>query len=141
MTPFLDTSVLVKRYVDEPGSITVRRLLRRMTPAVARITYAELAAVIARAAREKVIDERHRDGILARLDEDFASFTVVEIRRAMLGVVPVLVVQHALRGYDAVQLAAALAIRHEGGAVAFWSTDDDLITAARAEGLQGVLPA
>jgi hypothetical protein len=54
--------------------------------------------------------------------------------------VPGLVVRHALRGYDAVQLAAALAIRHEGGAVAFWSTDGDLVAAAQAEGLQGVVP-
>lgn len=131
----------MKRYVEEPGSTSVRRLLRRTRPAVARITYAELAAVIARAAREEVIDESQRDAILARLDGDFASFTVVEIRRATLRIVPGLVVQHALRGYDAVQLAAALAIRREGGAVAFWSTDGDLITAARAEGLHGVVPA
>ena len=88
-----------------------------------------------------MIDERHRDAILVRLDGDFASFAVVEVRRATLRIVPALVVQHALRGYDAVQLAAALAIRREGGAVAFWSTDTDLITAARAEGLQGVVPA
>ena len=100
-----------------------------------------LAAAINRAAREDVIDEKHRDAILARLEGDFASFTVVEIRPATLRIVPGLVVQHALRGDDAVQLAAALAIRREGGAVAFWSTDGDLITAARAEGLQGVVPA
>ena len=131
----------MKRYVEEPGSASVRRLLRRTRPAVARITYAEVAAAVARAAREDVIDQRHRDTILGRLDGDFASFTVVEIRRATLRMVPALVVQHVLRGYDAVQLAAALMIRREGGAVAFWSTDSDLITAARAEGLHGVVPA
>src|SRR5207302_4844891 len=94
LTAFLDTSALVKRYVEEPGSASVRRLLRRTSPAVGRVTYAELAAVIARAAREEVIDERYRDAILARLDGDFASFTVVEVRRATLRIVPVLVVHH-----------------------------------------------
>jgi predicted nucleic acid-binding protein len=49
---FLDTSVLVKRYVTEKGSDQVRRLLRRdVEIAVARITEAKAYAAIARAVR------------------------------------------------------------------------------------------
>ena len=48
--------------------------------------------------------------------------------------------QHGLRGYDAVQLAAALglhAVRHMGGLppMTFVSADSDLNTAAQTEGL------
>jgi predicted nucleic acid-binding protein len=140
MTPFLDSSALVKRYVAEAGSATVRALLRRSHPVVARVTYAEVAAAIARASREGLIDLTHRDAILGRLDEDFARLTVIEIRAATLRLVPELVTRHPLRGYDAVQLAAALTVRSRGATVCFWSSDATLVTAARAEGLQGNVP-
>jgi uncharacterized protein len=138
--PFLDTSALAKRYIDEPGTPMVRAVLRRATAAACRITFAELSAAVARAAREGVIEQPRRDRILARLEADFAKLTIVEIRRGMLSPVPDLVVRHALRGYDAVQLAAAIALRQAGAAVSFWSTDARLVAAAQAEGLQGVVP-
>jgi predicted nucleic acid-binding protein len=72
LTRFFDTSALAKRYVSEPGSAQVRATLR--THAVgARITYAELAASVARANRMGAISEAQRDAILARLAADFAS--------------------------------------------------------------------
>ena len=119
----------------------VRELLRRSRPIVARVTFAELAAGLARAAREAVIDDAQRDAVLARLDVDFSEFTVIEIKKAMLRRVPELVVRHPLRGFDAVQLAAALLARHEGTAISFWSADANLVAAARAEGLRGVVPS
>jgi len=140
LTPFLDASALVKRYISEPGSMMVRDLFRRVRPAVTRISYAELAASIARAAREGVIEAEQRDSVLDRLDADFAELTVIEVRRSLVERVPVLVVRHPLRGYDAVQLAAALAVREHGAAVTFWSADEALTAAARVEGLRAVVP-
>jgi predicted nucleic acid-binding protein len=133
---YLDTSALVKRYVLEPGSRTVREIVRRRTVAVSRIAYAELASAVARLQREGELDARGRDQILARLDEDFASFTVVEVRPAIVRRVPALVVQRALRGYDAVHLASALAVRDQGAALTFWSADRALVGAATSFGLK-----
>jgi len=48
LIPFLDTSALVKRYVSEKGSDTVRSLFRRGRPAVVRIAYAEVASALGR---------------------------------------------------------------------------------------------
>jgi predicted nucleic acid-binding protein len=45
---YFDTSALVQRYMEEAGSCTVRSVLRRGYAAVARITYAELLATVAR---------------------------------------------------------------------------------------------
>jgi predicted nucleic acid-binding protein len=118
----------------------VRAVLRRASVVVCRVTFAELAAAIGRAEREGVIDHRRRDAILGRLDADFSKLTIVEIRRATLVRVPAIVVKHALRGYDSVQLAAALAVQRAGSAVSFWSTDSHLVGAAQAEGLHGVIP-
>jgi uncharacterized protein len=137
MIYFLDTSALVKRYLTEPGSGQVRAIFRRRRPiAVARIASAELAAAVARQHREGAVTETSRDTILARLNRDFAQMTVVEVRAAMLSRVPALVVRWPLRGYGAVQLAAALTLHATGVSTTFWSSDANLVAAALGEGLR-----
>jgi uncharacterized protein len=134
---FLDTSALVKRYVAERGSSEVRRRFRSGTVAAARIAYAELAAALARRHRERGLTADALESILKRLDGDFSKLVVVEIRAALIARVPDLVRKHPLRGYDAVQLAAALSLRARG-AVELWATDGALLDAARGEGLRVV---
>lgn len=114
----------------------MREIVRKRTVAVSRIAYAELASAVARLEREGELDVNARDQILARLDADFASFTVVEVRPAVVRRVPALVVKTPLHGYDAVHLASAIAIRDQGAALTFWSADRALITAATAFGLK-----
>jgi predicted nucleic acid-binding protein len=74
---FFDTSALVKRYVEEPGSTMVRAALRAHAVVAARVTLAEAAAAVTRAARAGAIAEEQRDVILARLPMDFAKLQVV----------------------------------------------------------------
>ncbi len=65
MIHYLDTTALVKRYISESGSRSVRDLFRRGKPlAVARIAYVELAAALCRLRREKLLTERDQDRIL-----------------------------------------------------------------------------
>lgn len=137
MIHFLDTSALVKRYVAEPGSSEVRRRFRSGTVGAARIAYAELAAALARRRRERGLTAAAFESILERLDEDFAQLVIVEIRPALVARVPSLVRTYPLRGYDAVQLAAALTLRARG-AVELWAADGALLDAARSEGLRVV---
>jgi predicted nucleic acid-binding protein len=82
------------------------------------------------------VTETNRDAILARVHRDFAQMTVVEVRGAMLARVPALVVRWPLRGYDAVQLAAALTLHATGASTTFWSSDGNLVAAAFGEGLR-----
>jgi predicted nucleic acid-binding protein len=138
---FFDTSALVKRYVEELGSPMVRVALRNHAVVVARITLAEAAAAVARAARAGALTQGQRDVILARLPEDFAKLQVVEVRSALVARVPALVVRYPLRAYDAVQLAAALSVRQTGSAVEMWCADGDLAAAARGEGFHVVTPS
>ncbi len=140
MIDFLDSSALVKRYAAEPGSAMIRRLCARGEIAVARITYAEVAGALARAAREGAFDEDVRDALLDRLGDDLDAFQTVEIRRAVVWRTRELVIRHALRGYDAVQLACALVMHERGGSVRFWSADARLVAAAQAEGLRAAIP-
>jgi uncharacterized protein len=141
LTRFFDTSALAKRYISESGSQRVRETLRSHPVTVARIAYAELAASVARSCRLAVITEAQRDAILGRIGSDFSLLTIVEIRPALLAFVPALVVRHPLRGYDAVQLAAALGLHATGPSVEFWSADATLCQAAAAEGLRVVNPS
>jgi predicted nucleic acid-binding protein len=137
MIYFLDTSALVKRYVAEAGSPLVRGLFaRRRMVAVSRIAFAEVAAAAARRRREGALSAHQHARLLDRLEADFSSFVVVEVRQATLGAVPGLCARHPLRAYDAVQLAAALTLRRASPAVDFWTTDHALGRAARAEGLR-----
>ena len=137
MIYFLDTSALVKRYVTEPGSEQVRRLLRRKVDiALARITEAEAYAAIARAVRMNVLAEDDRERVFEQIAEDIAAARVVEIRRSIVSAVRDLVVRWPLRGYDAIQLSCALRLQSENLAVAFWCADDELANAARGEGMR-----
>jgi uncharacterized protein len=138
---FFDTSALVKRYVDEPGSTMVRAAIRTHAAVVVRVTLAEAAAAIARAARSGAITDEQRDVILGRLPEDLAKLQVVEVRPALVARVLTLVVRYPLRAYDAVQLAAAITVRQTGIAVEVWCADGDLAAAALAEGFRVVIPS
>jgi predicted nucleic acid-binding protein len=140
VTRFFDTSALAKRYLSEPGTPMVRATLRVHTVVVARVTFAELAASVARAARMAAITEAQRDAILARVTLDFSRLQVIELRASMLAGIPELVVRHPLRGYDAIQLATALHVHASGTSVEFWTTDEALRAAAIAEGLRVVVP-
>jgi predicted nucleic acid-binding protein len=138
---YFDTSALAKRYMEEPGSRTIRSVLRRGYAAVVRITYAELLAAVARACHLGAITAKHRSAFFARIEEDFGDLTIVEVRPPVLRRVPELVTRYPLRGYDAVQLAAALTIQDRGGSVRFWSADAQLVEAAEAEGLRAMVPS
>ena len=140
MIRFFDTSAFVKRYVDEPGSAMVRAALRTHTIAVARATFAEAAAAVARASRLGVMNDAQRDVILDRLPVDFSRLSVIEMRRAVVERVPTLVTRYPLRGYDAIQLASALTLRQTGLAVEVWCADGVLLEAAAAEGCHVVKP-
>jgi predicted nucleic acid-binding protein len=119
----------------------VREALRAHAVVVARVTLAEAAAAVARAARLGAITEAQRDAILGRLPRDFSHLQVIEIRPALVARVPSLVTRYPLRAYDAIQLAAASTLRQTGTAVEIWCADGELLAAAVAEGFRVVAPS
>jgi predicted nucleic acid-binding protein len=138
---FLDTSVLTKRYAEESGSSRVRELFRkRARIVVSRVTFAEICAALARKERDGEISRSQADAVFARLVDDFRALTVIEVRGGILDDLPELVRRHPLRGYDAVQLACALAAASGKAAVTFWCSDRVLVRAAAAEGLRTTQP-
>jgi len=141
---FVDSSALVKRYVQEAGTRWVRNLTRRNTSHLiylARITAVEVTSAVARRREGRTLTPQKASSILYRFRKHLAArYTVIEITPALLDTAMKLANTHALRAYDAVQLAVALEVRrrHQDaglGPVTLVSADRDLNTAAIAEAL------
>ncbi len=142
---YLDSSALVKRYADELGSVWVRWITdpqARHTILLAEITLAEVAAALAAKQRSPGgITQEQRDRILSRFLQDCEEhFLLLPIDRPVLDRAVELTQRHRLRGYDAVQLAAALVASETVRSQdifppIFVAADNYLITAATAESL------
>jgi predicted nucleic acid-binding protein len=143
-TYFFDSSALAKRYVSETGTTWVQSLA---DPAagndvyVARLTLVELVSAITRRKRNGDLTPATSAGAISDVRADFASdYQVIEITTALVAQAEALAEKHALRGYDAVQLAAALQVSAAYVAtrqplVTLISGDLDLNAAGMAEGL------
>lgn len=142
---YLDSSALVKRYLTETGSAWVRGLADPSTGqaiSIAGITRVEVAAALAARHRSQGgITGAERDGIVRLLAKHCRDeYALIPASDAILDLAVELTQRHRLRGYDAVQLATALAAGLALGAadmpgLTFVAADTDLIAAARAEGL------
>ena len=142
MIYYVDSSVLVKRYVDVPGSSDLRTLMERWRQlATSALTLVEIRSALARMVREERFTRDEVAVILARVDRTVPSMEIVEPRGQTLAVAGELVSRHPLRAYDAVQLASALRVATTTQRpVTFACSDAPLRTAAAAEGLR-TLPA
>jgi predicted nucleic acid-binding protein len=132
---FYDSSALAKHYMREPGSERVEALLNEgVLNAVCVITHTEIACVLARQVREPARD-------LADLRRDLETLSRVELTLEVIASSVALGVKYRLRGCDALQLAAAVALKKTTGRlVRFICADAELNVAARAEGLSVIDP-
>lgn len=141
---FCDSSAIVKRYVQESGTAWVRRLTRQGKPDpiyLARITAVEVTSAVARRRQGGTLTAPRVRSILTRFRGHLARrYRILEVTPTLLTAAMQLANSHALRAYDAVQLAAALELdaRWQAagmGGITLVSADQDLNTAATAEGL------
>ncbi len=106
----------------------------------ARITGVEVVAALARRGRAGDIAADALAATLTQFRQEFTTlYRIVEITSALLSDAMRLAESRAVRGYDAVQLAAALRVHSEctalGLSATLVSADGDLNGAAVAEGL------
>lgn len=136
MTRYFDSSALVKRYVREAGSVLVRRLLASGIVATSRLSEVEVSSGIVRRAREGAFTDLRRDRMLAALQRDLPALAVVEMIPEITADARALLLRHALRAGDAVQLASCLYLQRQlAESVPFVAFDRRLVRAAHAEGL------
>jgi predicted nucleic acid-binding protein len=126
----------VKRYVEEPGTDVVRRLLTEGVVTTARFSQTEIASGLARRSREGAFSDSERDRALLAVHADFAALALVELTGAVIAKSIGLLVRRILRAADALQLASCLELRERLDLpVVFVAWDKRLLDAARAEGL------
>jgi predicted nucleic acid-binding protein len=130
----------VKLYVEEAGRTEVLSAVRQAaTVATVRISYAEARAAFARYQRDGRITRAALRGMVRDFDRDWGTYTVVEVAESLVRHAGALAERHALRGDDAVQLAAALSLQRADPEVEFAAFDKRLTAAATRERL-GLLP-
>jgi len=106
---YLDTSALLKRYIQEAGSEEVRKLLEEADEiATGVITRVETASAIARLVRSQAITAEEGKQVWDAFGEDWEILTRLHVTPQSIERAASLAWQYALRGYDALHLASAL---------------------------------
>lgn len=141
---FFDSSAMVKRFAPERGSRFVVNLLRPSAGNrlyAARITEVEVSAALVRRQKGGSLSVNQATKGLQRLHREFSRrFTHLAISENVIVEALRLTKMYGLRGYDAVQLSAALEanserlLRNLPGLILV-SADVELNNAAQAEGL------
>lgn len=140
---FLDSSALVKRYINEPGTAWIQDLFlpaNNHRIAAALISGAEVVAAVVRRQRSGAISGPDTGRMIQQFRADFfADIAIIEVSPGLIQNAMSLAERHALRGYDAVQLAAAMAFHGVAATAGLTATlvcaDHELNAAASAEGL------
>lgn len=109
MICYLDTSALVKIYVQEEGSDQVSSLVNNsMVIATCKIAFAEARAAFARSYREGLLEQHDYQRIINSFLNDWSRYLVLEISDTLVMLAGDLAEKHQLRGFDTIHLATAL---------------------------------
>ena len=133
MILYLDTSSLLKLYVNEQQSDLVHHWTRQVDVlCTSRVAYAEAMAALSRRWRQRDLDDVGFQRIRRAFTGEWQDFAVVNVDEVRAGE---LAIRHGLRGFDAIHLAAAIEISGsvQGTRFFFSSFDIQLNRAATAE--------
>lgn len=141
---FFDSSAAVKNYVSETGTNWVKAVFNSTATNViyvVSVTEVEVVSAFARRLKGKTLSPVDAAAASQQFRYDFANdFRVIDTTPTLLNRAVSLAGKYALRGYDAIQLSAALEISSavsslKFGSFIFVSADNDLNSAAQAENL------
>ena len=143
---YLDTSALIKLYVEEEGTervVAITDDFDGVQVVILDVTPLEARSAVRRRQREGDISGADADRILERIEDDTSSrFLVQPSTSAVIEGAARLIDRHPLRAYDALQLAGCLVIRDiVPGPLTFVCADVRLCGAAELEGLTVLNPS
>lgn len=142
---YLDASAWVKRYCLETGSPWVGEFFgQQQRIACAALGYVEVTATLARKSKAQEMAAPAFEEKLQELRDDWSRFFQVKVTDEVTDLAVDLARNLALRGADAVHLAAALWFRGllsaEEDQLVFVASDRELKNGARSSGLEVVDP-
>jgi predicted nucleic acid-binding protein len=134
VTLYLDTSSLVKLYVAEAGSDTVRQLVDDATVvATSVVAYAETRAALARLRREGGLSAAKLASVKREFEAEWQAYLTIEVTDSLSRLAGDLAERYALRGFDSIHLASFADVARQAGVreTRFSSFDDRLTQAVR----------
>lgn len=137
MITYFDTSTLIKLIIDEAGSPQAELLWQTADSlASVRLVIVEARAALAAAHRSKRLSANQFSAAKSALADFVEDLHLVEVTEGLVDDAARLAEHEALRGYDAIHLAAALLV----GATVLTSADLALCDAAGRRGLHVANP-
>jgi predicted nucleic acid-binding protein len=134
VTTYFETSAILKLLVTEEGSDQGDALWDSADfLATSRLAYAETRAALAAAHRAGRLTMSGLKDAKGALEDRFRDLHNVEVTPEVVRSAGDLAEAHSLRGYDAINLASALALETPGLILVTW--DQDLARAGRRVGL------
>jgi uncharacterized protein len=140
MIVYLDTSSLVKLYVQEAHTALVKKWVEEAEiVATCRIAYPETLSALSRRFRQGDLTEEQYESLIAKFANEWGRFAAVDFNELEAGR---LVNLYGLRGFDAVHLSAATLLKENQNNVSlsFSSFDEKLNDAASTEGFTILSP-
>ena len=140
MLLYLDTSSLVKLFIEEQHSDRVREWADAVDVVLTcRVAYAEVVSAFSRRHREGGLRPADYRKVMRAFDGQWESFGRLEFDERVAGR---LAAKHALRGFDAIHLSAARMLISDarGTSIAFSSFDNRLNRAAAKENMTVLHP-
>lgn len=137
MILYLDTSALVKLYIEEVSQDRVLKAVAAAdTVATNVVAYVETYATFARLQRENKLTQNQHEYLKNAFQEDWNSFLRIELIESVLRQAAKLTELLALRAYDSLHLATAqLLAKKSQSSVTFACFDHKLNQAADVLGL------
>ncbi|OHB97668.1 MAG: hypothetical protein A2Z58_03260 [Planctomycetes bacterium RIFCSPHIGHO2_12_42_15] len=137
MIVYIDTSDLVKLYVDESGSDAIKEIVRKATViSTSKVAYAEARAAFARKQRDGGFSFKVLRKIVEDFNREWESYFLIEVTDGLIRSAGDIAEKHLLRGFDSIHLASAINLKNKiGSEVYFSSTDEKLNQAAEKEGI------
>ena len=138
MIVYLDTSSLVKLYVEEEGSSEINELVRSSKiAATSLVAYAEARAAFSRRYREKAFKNSEYHHLVLKFNEDWNNYLSLRVTDELVRLAGDLAEKHGLRGFDAIHLASSIILNKKvSSPVIFSCFDQKLQKTSALEGLQ-----
>lgn len=136
---YFDTSVFLKRYVEEPGSRAARDAFRRFRPICSALVTVEATSAIIRRMRTGEMSEAAATVTLGRVDRDRARLRLIDVEVAILARAESVLRQTVIATLDAIHVASALVLGDRlGWRVPFVTADGRQRAAAERANLEVV---
>jgi uncharacterized protein len=109
---FIDSSAIVKRYIDEPGSARIAEICKKNSEiAVCVICVTEVLSACNRLVRENKITAEQYKWIKNEFLLDIAEFYVIDLTNEVIGRSISCLEKGVMRSLDALHIAAALELK------------------------------